>query len=204
MWLRGAKGSDLTINGSSYLTIGKGMVKEIICKNGEVALVDDEDYPLLSRFIWYMGSELRAATGGYPCCFIYGKKNTRQQIFMHQLVFGGVTNPDHIDRNKMNNQKSNLRNSTHQQNGWNKGKPKGGRYGAPQSQYKGVARCVAADGRVYWRVIIKLTAKGIVPAKHARLGPFATEIEAAKAYNEEIVKHRGEWAWLNPIPGEAA
>jgi hypothetical protein len=31
-------------------------MKEIFCKNGELALCDDEDYPLLSRFTWYMGS----------------------------------------------------------------------------------------------------------------------------------------------------
>lgn len=90
------------------------MVKEIVCKNGEIALCDDEDYPLLSRFTWYMGSELKNG-GGYPCCFIYGKKNTRKQIFMHQLVMAGFM-ADHRDLNKMNAQKDNLRVCTREEN----------------------------------------------------------------------------------------
>lgn len=175
------------------------MVKEIICKNGEVALCDDEDYPLLSRFTWYMGSELRGEAGGYPCCFIYGKKNTRKQIFMHQLVMSGFM-ADHIDQNKMNNQRYNLRSATHQENGWNKGKPKGGRFGAPSSQYKGVSKYLTSKGEVRYRVIIKLTKKGEKPAKFVRLGSFRSELAAAIAYNAEVVKHRGKWAWVNPLP----
>lgn len=172
-------------------------MKKIICKNGEVALCDDEDYPLLSRFTWYMGSELKNEKGGYPCCFIYGKNNTRKQIFMHQLVMAGFMS-DHIDQDKMNSQKNNLRIATHQQNGWNVGKTRRCRHGVPKSQYKGVSpyKTKSFDG---WQVIIKLTKKDVKPAKHIRLGPFKTELEAAKAYNAEIVKHRGEWAWLNPI-----
>lgn len=179
------------------------MVKEIICSTGEIALCDDEDYPLLSRFSWFLGSAVDAGHP-YPYCGFYGKGNVQKKIPMHQMVMGGTYNLDHEDNDSFNNQKHNLRESTHQQNGWNKGKPKRSRYGEPASQYKGVVRCVARDGTVYWRVIIKLTKKGEVPARFLRLGPFATEIEAAKAYNRDIVKVRGKWAWLNPIPTEAA
>lgn len=173
-------------------------MKYITCKNGEKVMVDDEDYDFLSRFIWYMGSELDH--GGYPCCFIYGKGNTRKQIFMHQLVMSGAYGVDHIDQNKLNCQKSNLRLVTAQQNGWNTGKRarcSGGR--TPSSQYKGVVKCQRKDGTPYWRVIIKLTKKFEKPEKFARLGPFASERDAALAYNNEVVKHRGEYAWLNQV-----
>jgi len=111
-------------------------MKQIVCKNGEVAMVDDEFYPLLSQHIWYMGSEV--TRGGYPCCFIYGQKNTRKQIFMHQLIVPSAVFVDHIDRNPLNNQKANLRPATWQENGWNKG-PNKTRCGKPcSSRYKGV------------------------------------------------------------------
>ena len=170
-------------------------MKEIICKNGERIKVDDEDYGFLSRFKWYMGSELNSKGGGYACCFIYGRKNTRQQTFMHQLIMAGFM-CDHEDQDKSNNQKYNLRIATDQENGWNKGKNRAGPNGKPcTSQYKGVMKI-----KGQWVVRIKLTKKGVRPAKYTYGGPFKTELDGAKFYNREIVKLRGKWAWLNPIP----
>lgn len=176
------------------------MVKKIICKtDGAEILVDDEDYPILSRFPWYRGG-----AGKHPMTFIYGKNDTSQTVYMHQLIMGGMVGADHIDLNVCNMQKSNLRAATAQQNGWNKGKPKANRHGQNTSKYKGVSKYKDADGSVWWRVIIKLTKKGEIPARFVRINGFETEIEAAQAYNKEIVKHRGKFAWLNPIPEEAA
>lgn len=176
------------------------MTKEIpINHKGEVlyALCDDEDYPLLSRHCWY----IRSATSGviYATTTLMANIGQRKLVYMHNMILPG-DGVDHVSRNKLDNQKDNLRKATYQQNGWNKGKNKSTRGKPPSSQYKGVVRCVGAKGNVYWRVIFKLSKKGEKPERIARLGPFATEIEAAKAYNEEVVKHRGEWAWLNPLP----
>lgn len=170
------------------------MVKEIRCKNGEIALCDDEDYPLLSRFIWYMGSEL--SHGGYPCCFVYGKGNTRKQIFMHQLVMAGAYSPDHIDQDKMNNQKDNLRLSTHQQNAWNQKKQKSARGKPCSSKYKGVSYA-PLRGKDRWVALIKVGPKK--GGKVLRLGYYQTEDDAARAYNAKCKELRGEWAWLNPV-----
>jgi hypothetical protein len=174
-------------------------MKEIICKNGEIALCDDEDYPLLSRFIWYMGSELKS--GGYPCCFIYGQHNTRKQIFMHQLVMPSAVFVDHEDRNKMNNQKENLRPATWQENQWNKGKARSCRFGKPTSQYKGVS-FRPLRGKDRWLAMIKHVELGKHKStgKMIYIGYYDTEIEAAKAYNEKVLELRGEWAWVNPLP----
>lgn len=175
------------------------MTKEIICTNGMKTLVDDEFYPLLAQHNWYINM-----SGKKP--YVITKLKTDQTtiwrcIFMHHLIMGSSTRTDHIDGNTLNNCKSNLRLATVQENGWNtKKRQRTSSGGPPSSQFKGVSRCNGAGGRVYWRVIIKLSKKGEVPAKFARLGPFDSEIAAARAYNEEIVKHRGAFSMLNVIP----
>lgn len=55
------------------------MVKEIVCKNGEICKCDDEDYPLLARFTWYMigcaDDEKK-----YPSCYMHGKGKFKKWI----------------------------------------------------------------------------------------------------------------------------
>jgi hypothetical protein len=67
---------------------------------GKFTLVDDEDYPILSRINWTLTSH------GY----------VRNRLFyMHSLIIGwprGVFVIDHKDHNKLNNQKNNLRPTT--------------------------------------------------------------------------------------------
>lgn len=171
------------------------MVKEIYLNTGEVALVDDEDYPVVSRYSWRKVSQK-----GYAGTTIKSSNGVEHTVYMQHLILATSTQVDHDNQNHIDNQKENLRKATYQQNGWNKGKPRTSRFGKPASQYKGVQRNVRADGTVYWRVIIKITAKGVIPAKYIRRGPFASEVEAARVYNQEIVNVRGEWAWLNPLP----
>lgn len=70
----------------------------------QYAIVDDEDYPLLSRFKWYV------STNGYAVW--RGVKDGRKQtIRLHRLIAqpekGLVV--DHINRNKLDNRRSNLR-----------------------------------------------------------------------------------------------
>jgi hypothetical protein len=170
-------------------------VKKILLKGGDSALVDDEDYPLLSRFKWQ-----RAGKPGYAVTTIEFTDGSNRTVYLHRLVVGGFCRIDHINLNVLDCRQKNLRRATMQQNGWNKGKNKSVRGKPASSQYKGVVRCIGARGNVYWRVIFKLSKKGEKPEKIVRLGPFSTEIKAAKAYNIEVAKHRGEWAWLNPIP----
>lgn len=180
---------------------------EIVCSRGEVVLIDDEDYPVISRHSWaitYSEGNASSHKRSYALTTLNTYEGAKKTVMMHNLIMGFGKQIDHVNGNTFDNRKCNLRRATHQENGWNKGKPKGGRFGKPASQYKGVSRCISRDGTVYWRVIIKLTAKGVVPAKFVRLGPFNSEIAAARAYNEEIVKHRGEFAWVNPISTQLA
>ena len=179
------------------------MVKEIVCIGGKIALCDDEHYPLLSKFKWYMGSNL--AVGGYPCCFVWGKNATYKRIFMHQLVAGGATNIDHIDQDKMNNQSSNLRIATHQENGWNKGRNKTATGKLRATQYKGVCKIESKTKGIRWRAQIMHVERGAAKGtgKMIYVGYYATEIEAARAYNKKVRELRGEFAWVNPLPDES-
>lgn len=173
--------------------------KTITCTDGTEVLVDADDYPMLSRHGWYINW-----SGDKPYCIT--KLKTDQSsiwrcIFIHHLILGTAAEIDHKDSNPLNNQKHNLRPATRQENGWNQvkrqitctGKP-------PSSQYKGVSKYANTKGEDLWRIIIKLTKKNEVPAKFFRRNGFKTEVEAAIYYNEEIVKLRGRWAWINQIP----
>lgn len=48
----------------------------------------------------------------------------------------------------------------------------------------------------------KWQAKIRVDGKVISLGAYATEVEAARAYNEAAKRLHCEFAWLNPIPDE--
>lgn len=77
-------------------------------------IVDDEDYPLLSRFRWYISD------AGYAMTQITGQKHIR----MHVLVFGAMPKGrfviDHKNRNKLDNRKANLRAVTQLENAKNR------------------------------------------------------------------------------------
>lgn len=176
------------------------MVKEITCFTGEVILVDDEDYPLLSRHTWYMTGE---KGNQYAATKVPNREGKIKSFCMHNFIVPLAVNVDHEDMNTFNNQKYNLRPATWQLNQWNKGKPKSGRYGVPSSKYKGVSYR-PLRGKDRWLAQFKYVEEG----KHKSTGYMVTvgyfwdEVEAAKAYNKKVKEMRGEYAWVNPIPEE--
>jgi hypothetical protein len=91
-------------------------MKTITAYDGTEFLVDDDDYANLSQFRWF-------TTLGYAVRSIPMVKNTK--LRMHREVMGlSRDDPrlvDHIDGNKRNNQKSNLRIANKSQNSFNTG-----------------------------------------------------------------------------------
>jgi hypothetical protein len=142
------------------------------------ALVDDEDYPLLSRYKWSLDGKGYAKTN-----FHIGSVN--HTIKMHRLITAATKSfqVDHINQNKLDNRKDNLRLCNNRQNQGNMPKRKGG-----SSKYKGVHR---KDGK--WQARITTGSKRI------SLGYFLTEEGAAQAYNEAAPTYFGEFAYLNVI-----
>lgn len=172
-------------------------MREIQLQGGDVALVDDDDYPLLSRFKWQ-----RAGAAGYAATTIETVMGANNTIYMHRMILGGFSMVDHINLNPLDCRKSNLRRATWQENQWNKGKPKGCKHGKTTSKYKGVSRVESKTKGVRWFASIKHVAPGAHKStgKLIRIGYFNSEDEAARAYNRKVVELRGEWAWLNPVP----
>lgn len=84
-------------------------MKKIQLSQCRYALVDDEDFDLLNKWKWSYGGN------GYAVRFKYiGKingKRKNESIYLHRFLLGfpKKMEVDHIDRNKLNNQRKNLR-----------------------------------------------------------------------------------------------
>lgn len=110
----------------------------------------------------------------------------------HRLVVIGLIpheknlTADHIDRNTLNNQRSNLRIVTQQQQCFNRTKRSDE---GLTSKHKGVSK----NSQGYWRA-------GIDADKHYHLGTYKTEDEAGMAYNLKAIELFGDKAVLNDVP----
>jgi len=107
-------------------------MKKIKLTQNKFALVDDEDFDWLNENKWFYD-------GRYAARWTGGRKNA-VKVYLHRIVkdwFAVSTSPkiqiDHIDRDKLNNQKNNLRSCTHNENLHNYIKHKDN-----TSEYKGV------------------------------------------------------------------
>lgn len=156
-------------------------MKTIGLNNGKFAMVDDEDYIFLSQWKWQAKKHRNTY---YAVRTIHVKRKSVGVIWMHRVInktpTGLVT--DHIDRNGLNNQKSNLRTSSISENNRNS------MYKNGTSKYKGVG----FKGNK-WRARISVNKKQI------HLGVFKSQEDAAIAYNNAAIKYHGEFAYLNEI-----
>jgi len=175
-----------------------------LSKNGKhagkyFAQVDDEDYEYLNQWCWNIKFKGKCQYAER----VQWENGVRKGIIkMHKQIIGDYNglSLDHIDRNGLNNQRSNLRLCTHKQNCANKN-PTG-----LASKYRGVS---FSDGYFYknkagekkycenkkkWVVQIGAMGNG-----GKWIGAYLTEKEAAIAYNEHAIKLYGEFANLNVI-----
>lgn len=161
-------------------------MKHIPLSNGGFAVVDDADFDSLSGYAWYRN------TLGYVERHILqserlGKKGT---VYMHRQIMrppnGKVV--DHINHDKLDNQRHNLRVCAVHENLRNQGPPKTPR---KTSSYKGVS-WHERNGK--WRARVNVRGRDVC------IGYYNSELEAAQAYNDSICKYHGEYAWLNPLP----
>lgn len=138
-------------------------------KTGET-IVDEDIYYELIKYTWRLSH-------GYII------NDTCGRLHRHILNYSGEDVVDHINSDKLDNRKSNLRIVTQQQNTMNKSSKKNG-----SSKYIGVR---------FHKKSNKWEANIYVNNKNKYLGLYETEIEAAKARDSATKEHFGEYGKLN-------
>lgn len=154
---------------------------------GSCAIVSDDDYASLSHHTWHL------IAGGYA-----GRTGTingrRIVIYMHRQILGFPVGQDvdHINGDRLDNRRENLRAASRSQNNYNRRKRREGK----SSLYRGVTWC-----RNKKRWMAQIWAMG----KHVVVGYFRDEQEAARARDGAALALHGDFAVrsvpdLEPIP----
>ena len=143
--------------------------------------VDDEDYEYVNQWKWHLSGRYVTRTIVTKIKNGYDFKN----VAMHRVIMNVSDNKilDHINRDRLDNRKCNLRICTHKENHRNK------KYENTFSEYKGVYKSYSR--KKPFRARIKLNGINI------NLGNYKTAKEAAVVYNEIAKKEYGEFAYLN-------
>lgn len=139
-------------------------------------IVDDDLYDVISAHNWYLNG------AGYAGTSIGGK-----DVFLHRFIMGGEKGMevDHINGNRFDCRRENMRFCTHSQNIANDG---------PRTNNKlGIKGVDWREPNKKFRATIRVNYKKI------HLGLFDTAKEAAIAYNEASKKYYGEFAYQNNL-----
>lgn len=135
------------------------------------AWIDLEDVERCQRYKWHLHN------GGYAVT-----ERTKMLLHTYIMQFIGI---DHINHDKLDNRKINLRRATQQENMRNRLS-----YTNKSSKYKGV----------YWNSRDKKWQAYITISKvNKNLGSFEFEVTAAQAYNFVAKEAFGEFACLNSV-----
>lgn len=132
-------------------------------------MCDEQDYDRLIKYVWYLDHY------GYA---------TNGEKKAHQLVCP-CTKPlmvDHINRNKLDNRRANLRIVDNRQNQQNSAR------GSKSSSYKGVR---------FRPDVMKWQARIRIDGKLFSIGYYPDEVSAAEAYDTFAAAYFGEYARLN-------
>lgn len=151
------------------------MSKEILLTQGKSAIVDDADFERVAQFKWHY-----TASTGYAA-----RRDHRlnRQILMHRFIMDAESGieVDHINGDKLDNRRLNLRFATRQENSHNsRGMPN------TVSRYKGLSYC---DGHYYVRLMLN----GV----QGYYGRYKDERIAAKVYDFAASTAFGDFAKLN-------
>jgi len=145
---------------------------------GKFAIIDLDDVDKVKNYNWH-AQKIRNT---YYAVRIENKKH----VYLHHIVIPKKLHyqTDHEDRNGLNCRKNNLRYCTHRQNILNQAK----HVENTSSKFKGV--CWSK-----WHK--KWMAKIEVKRQQIYLGFYNSEVEAAKIYDQAVLKHFGDFGITN-------
>jgi hypothetical protein len=146
-------------------------MKQILLTKNKVTIIDDEDFNWLNQWKWFFNSgyarRMKYLGGGAKNIKLKTIHMSREIMKKHNLLNEHLQ-VDHINRNKLDNRKCNLRMVTCSQNQQNVGLRKDNKSG-----YKGI----------YWREKYKRWAcQKMTNGKTIFLGHFMNIIDAIKKY----------------------
>ncbi len=157
---------------------------------GHYAIVDDIDYEEFSSYEWHLSSS------GYARRIDRSRwrENVSEIIFLHKVVANATKGQqiDHINRNKLDNRRCNLRLCNSSENMQNRKKHHIKSNSIYASKYTGVKR----HGKKWLSRIHK-------DNRCIHIGLYVTEEEAALAYNQKALELFGENAYVNNIGGSS-
>lgn len=150
---------------------------EIKLPNGDTVLIDDADYSKVSKYQWRRYQSDRYVRG-----MVDGK-----MVSLHRFILNPPTGTsiDHINGDRLDNRRENLRFCSHAENSKNRKPNANGK-----SKYKGVV--VLPNNR--------FRAKIDSDGKRYELGVYTSEREAVIAYNAAAKVLHGEHCYLNNLP----
>lgn len=145
----------------------------------EVALIDASDYEKVKGIKWFKNSN------GYVAKSLYVGNGKWEGLKLHRMIMDAPKGVlvDHINRNRLDNRRSNLRLATPLENTRNTSLAKNNTTG-----YKGVS-----ERKGKYEAHIRID--GVLQ----HLGNYDNKEDAAKAYNVMAEKHFGEFAALNDV-----
>lgn len=151
-------------------------VLRIPLTRGLFALIDEADAPLIAPHLW---CALKARNTNYAMRITPERKT----VYMHRLLLGLTLRgerADHMNFDGLDNRRSNLRRATTTQNAWN-----------VRQKYESclIGTYLGQTGK--WKARVRHNGRRVF------LGSFASEIEAAHAYDAFVRETRGEFAVTN-------
>ncbi|QDV72469.1 HNH endonuclease [Botrimarina mediterranea] len=164
------------------------MAREIQLTQGRKVIVDSEDYELLvARGNWCFGAK------GYAARNERRADGKWRAVLMHRLIMQAPEGlqVDHIDGNRLNNRRSNLRLCTPVENNRNRG--------------PNVSNPLGIKG-VYWIPRQRKYRASIrIQGQTKQLGVYDDPLEASRVFDAATLEHRGEFArpngveWISPL-----
>jgi hypothetical protein len=160
----------------------------ITLSQGKFAIVDESDFEYLNQWKWYYNST------GYAVTRMRLNEGSRKSkiVKMHRVILSITDSSiqvDHINHNRLDNRRANLRLCTTFGNNQNRQHT-----GNNRSGYKGVTK-PTNNPKFVARISTMISGEQVF----INLGSYTSKHDAAREYNKAAIEMYGEFAVLNEI-----